>query len=345
MFQLLIDTCVWLELAKEAKQHPVVGVLEQMVRQKLIQLIVPTIVIEEFRRNRDRIERESARSLATHFKLVREAIDKAGGSKRKTKAVLAHLDDVNHKIPIVGGAAKQVLDRIDKLLASEPPVEASDQARLRAAQRAIDQKAPFHRGRNSMADALIIEIYDECVSSPMSVGHRFAFVTHNKDDFSLVHGNRKIPHEDLCSLFSRIKSLYFINLVEALRRVDPSFVTDTMFEYSYDDEPRGLHEILKAEELLFYQVWHNRHMNLRWEIEHEKIKVVDHDTWVAKGSNNQKYIIDSVYEGAKRSAAATRKKYGSENFGPWTDFEWGMLNGKLSALRWVLGDDWDMLDT
>jgi hypothetical protein len=27
------------------------------------------------------------------------------------------------------------------------------------------------------------------------------------------------------------------------------------------------------------------------------------------------------------------------------DFDWGMINGKLSALRWATGDDWDMLDT
>jgi hypothetical protein len=38
-------------------------------------------------------------------------------------------------------------------------------------------------------------------------------------------------------------------------------------------------------------------------------------------------------------------KLGKDNCGPWTDFEWGMINGKLSALRWALGSEWDMLDT
>jgi len=36
---------------------------------------------------------------------------------------------------------------------------------------------------------------------------------------------------------------------------------------------------------------------------------------------------------------------GPGQLGPYTDFELGMLNGKLSALRWVLGADWDFLDT
>ena len=39
------------------------------------------------------------------------------------------------------------------------------------------------------------------------------------------------------------------------------------------------------------------------------------------------------------------KKYGDEALNPGDDFEWGMTNGKLAALRWYIGMGWDMLDS
>lgn len=58
-------------------------------------------------------------------------------------------------------------------------------------------------------------------------------------------------------------------------------------------------------------------------------------------SNN--VIHKDILSQAKIAAQRGRNKY--ENTGPWSNFELGMLNGKLSALRWVLGDEWDMPNT
>ena len=344
MFKMLIDTCVWLDLAKGPKQVPVLGVVEELLRLGMVSLIVPRVVLDEFRRNRERIARESAKSLSTHFRLVKEAVGKIGGDKRKMRVVLSHLDDVAHKSPIIGGEAVGTLDRIEKLLTASPIIETSEAARLRAAQRALEKKAPFHHDKNAMADAILIETYADCVRDKAASGVRFAFVTHNKSDFSIEHGNHKMPHPDFASLFSRIKSLYFINLPEALRRVEPSLVTDIMLEYSWTQEPRGLTEILEAEDLLFHQVWYNRHWDLRIGIEEGKIKVVDKETYPRPPGAPQTIQRD-VWKMALKAARSVERRYGKKNLGPWDDFEWGMINGKLSALRWILGDEWDMLDT
>ena len=45
--------------------------------------------------------------------------------------------------------------------------------------------------------------------------------------------------------------------------------------------------------------------------------------------------------GAIKSAKKMEQKYARENLGPYPEVEWGMLLGKASALRWVLGEDWE----
>jgi hypothetical protein len=101
-----------------------------------------------------------------------------------------------------------------------------------------------------------------------------------------------------------------------------------------------LKEILAAEEEFFDKVWYNRHMIWREKLENGAMKIVEKD---ATYSND--VIQRDIWEGALKAAAKVEKRYGLDNLGPWDDFEWGMINGKLSALRWVTGDDWDMLDT
>ena len=210
MFKMLIDTCVWLDVAKDAKQSPALNVIEQLVRRGSLALIVPGILLDEFQKNRECVAAESAKSVTSHIRLVKDAVSKVGGHRRRVRALLAQLDDVGHKLPLVGGMAAANLGRIHKLLTAAPRVEVTDAVLRRASRRAVEKKAPFHHGKNAMADALLVETYAECTKDPVAKGSRFAFVTHNKNDFSSGDGDQRLPHADLRGLFSRVKSMYFI---------------------------------------------------------------------------------------------------------------------------------------
>ena len=166
---LVLDTCVWLDLAGNHQNEPLLGALETLCREHVIDLIVPQIVRDEFARNKDRIIKESGRSLSGTLKRARAALWTYGDPKKLRKAVEA-LDDIDHRLASSIDVPAQAVARIEKLFANSIWCATNDQAMLQASSRALQKKAPFHNGKNNFADAVIIELYGQTVANGMAKG-------------------------------------------------------------------------------------------------------------------------------------------------------------------------------
>jgi hypothetical protein len=341
--KLLVDTCVWLDLAKDYRQQPVLSAIEDLIEAGEVELVVPQIVLEEFERNKSRIIEETRRSLQSHLRIVRDAVTRFADDTVKAKT-LETLLEVDHTAVIKGDAVNDSVARIEEILKKSSVRKTNSAVKQRVTDRALQKKAPYHRSQNSVADAILVEIYNDMLTEKVKKRHKCAFVTHNTKDFSELNGDRRKPHADLAPLFKSKRSVYAVSIVDVIKTVDPALLDDHDSEFTYTQQPRRLSEILEEEHLLFRRVWYNRHWNLRIDIREGRVFVLPRNKYSTKPYRPDQ-ILDTVWAQALAAAKKTEEELGTDNLGPWDDFEWGMINGKLSALRWVLGDEWDMLDT
>lgn len=336
MHLLMIDTCVWLELSCKKSELPLLAAIEYLVSRHIVRLLVPDLVEEEYLRNKDRVAHQTRQRLSQECKVVKEIVETFGGPNKQQ--AIDVINDVNHRLPILSDANYLTIERVEKLFDSSIRIPTTDTAKLKAANRAILKQAPFHKSKNSMADAILLEMFVEYQELNRNGFDSFRFVTLNHTDFSDNSDHRK-PHADIASVFSEKNSKYFVSPVTALNDLANPDEVEFATGYGWEDETRGLLEILSAMDELTDKVWYNRNRNLAYQIETGEVEIVPDRT----KRFGKEVVHESVWARARNAARVVEAKY--DDTGPWTDFEWGMLNGKLSALRWVLGDEWDNLDT
>ena len=106
-------------------------------------------------------------------------------------------------------------------------------------------------------------------------------------------------------------------------RGQPNIVCDGDNEFCF--EMRSHEELSRADDELTEKVWYYRNLvYLNEVLAREKTP-----------------LAAAIRDRFLREMRIIEQKYGMENLEPLDDFYWGYLMGKLSAIRWTLGLDWD----
>lgn len=325
MLSLLVDTSTWLDLAKLRGGLRWIVAMRVLIHQGEAELLVPALVLEEFDRNRARIEQSMTDSVASRFKEIRRDLLTYGDDH--DEHALEVIGDLARHVPLIGAMTTRNFTAIRELLAEGRQLVPDDDIKRRVVDRGLAKQAPFHKHRNSVADALLIELY----LAEIDEAGEFAFVTSNSDDFSAV--DRREPHADIAAAFDPANSTYrlgAVGLEQVLRDHFGDELEELLEETDIREDPRRLDEIQAVEKELFDRIWYHR--SLQADYRHKR------EGDAAELTRNQEIAAPG-----RARVEATYTEPGQ--LGPYTDFELGMLNGKMSALRWVLGSEWDFLDT
>jgi hypothetical protein len=331
MLHLLVDTSTWLDMSKRRDGQRWIVALRVLIHQGEVELLVPPLVIDEFERNRERVATSMTASVAQRFKLIKQDLDEYGGEDNQQSLDL--IEDLARDVPLIGAMTTRNFDDIIELLGAGRAIEPTDANSRAVVERGLAKRAPFHRSRNSLADALLIELYATAIDRVDLTNEPHAFVTSNSADFSLQDGDHRQPHPDIAEVFAQDGSTYALGvegLDETLRANLGPEIEELFAETDFVEEPRRLDEIVRAEKEFFDRIWYHRSLQHEYQLRD-----------AGNGAETER-LLQVAGAGRKRVEEAYTQP---GELGPYTDFELGMLNGKLSALRWVLGSKWDFLDT
>jgi hypothetical protein len=214
---LILDTCVWIQLASEPKLYSLLEVLNNTIQAADFILIIPESVKIEFERNRDTIK--------SNWK------NKCKGFISQIKPIIKHFPDQKDELMRVHNLVQNTLAKSDRniednlklvdsiFLQARVVNNCSDSMFSEAARRVFHYIPPALKPqRSSVGDCLlwlsIVEMLKE---------GEVWFCTDNKSDFSHLKAE-DLPHEflDKEALSTNTKFNYFIDPDKLIKAISPS---------------------------------------------------------------------------------------------------------------------------
>lgn len=220
MKYLLLDTCIWLKLAKKLQSRPLLKSILANLNQDKLKILLSDVTIEEYNRNKSDIISKYTQSLKNLLKNAKEIQDYLDDSEYFTFQCL--LNKANDNIEKSAKEGINALSIVESIFGHRNTIQLlnSDKILIDAAQIALEKQAPCHREKNSVADTIIYLQFESFIKKAKLIEDNifFCFVTENFQDFSSRKDNR-IPHEDL-SIFGEENVDYYIDFKKALEKLE-----------------------------------------------------------------------------------------------------------------------------
>lgn len=199
---------------------------------------------------------------------------KRGRSPSSVAARLQHalevVADLARDVPLIGAMTTRNFDDVLELLRAGRQVEPTEAEHRAVVGRGLTKRAPLHRSRNSVADALLIELYAAATREVDLARNPHAFITSNSDDFSVPDSDKRQPHRDIAAIFAQEGSTYALG-IDGLNGILLAHfggeIEELFAETDFVEEPRRLGEIVDAETALFDRIWYHRSLQHEYQLE------------------------------------------------------------------------------
>jgi len=224
MVHLILDTNIWIYLAEG--QHPFVlqGIIEKVNNQDLI-LLVNDEIIKEWDRNKDESSIRIEKELIKQIEFAKGLTTCLETDDAKTYKEL--LSKIRVGKPEFLKTIESRFKTVDDLIKNKSIViPIKDEHKMTVIDWALNQKAPFHRKSNSVADALIIISSIDYIKENGINNVNYnridisdsVFVSYNSDDFSkdIKGADKDIIHPDLKPYFDSVGMSYERNFGKIL---------------------------------------------------------------------------------------------------------------------------------